>query len=132
MKHSLTLTLILTMFASSAMAETATPPAKESPNMGNMMGGKMYDRMNNHMEYMWEQLDTNNDGAISKEESTAFSNKKFEEKDANKDGKITKEEWESYRADKMKQRQEKMQEIKKKMDEIENKKPASPAEEKKK
>lgn len=44
------------------------------------------------MQRMFDDRDTNNDGAISKEEWTARGDKMFAEIDANKDGKITLEE----------------------------------------
>ena len=41
---------------------------------------------------MFEKVDTNGDGAITREEQRAFSDKKFDEIDANKDGKVTRDE----------------------------------------
>lgn len=45
-----------------------------------------------HGDKMFEKIDTNKDGAISKAESQAFNDAKFTAMDANKDGKVTKEE----------------------------------------
>lgn len=45
-----------------------------------------------HGDKMFEKIDTNKDGAISKAESQAFHDAKFTGMDANKDGKVTKEE----------------------------------------
>ena len=64
-------------------------------------------RMTEYMERTWKEIDTNNDGIITREESIAFSNKKFDDKDLNKDGKITRAEWDSYREEKMKEAREK-------------------------
>jgi hypothetical protein len=61
--------------------------------------------------HMIEKMDTNKDGAVSKDEAMAFHGQKFDEMDADKDGKLTKEEgkafmekkkaeWEAKRADK--------------------------------
>lgn len=46
---------------------------------------------------MFEKVDTNKDGVITKDESVAFHDKMFARKDLNKDGKITKEEAEKAR-----------------------------------
>ena len=115
MKLSLTLGLALAMFANTAMAETPTETAPKPeqaakmPHMdGNMMGEKIHKRMDERMSRAWQELDANNDGAITKEESSAYSNKKFEEKDTNKDGKVTKAEWDAFRAAKMTERKAKM------------------------
>lgn len=121
MKNTLGLTLILTFIAGSAMAESA--PAKPAPEKAPLSSsqesytGKIphadevknmrKTRMAEYMERTWKEIDTNNDGVITREESTAFSNKKFDDKDINKDGKITKEEWDAYREEKMKEAREK-------------------------
>ncbi len=121
MKNTLGLTLILTLIASSAMAESS--PAKTAPEKTAASSTQeSYDskiphaaevknmrknRMAEYMERTWKEIDTNNDGVITREESTAFSNKKFDDKDLNKDGKITKEEWDAYREEKMKEAREK-------------------------
>lgn len=41
---------------------------------------------------MFEKIDTNKDGVVTKEETSAFHDAKFAEMDSNKDGKVTKEE----------------------------------------
>jgi Ca2+-binding EF-hand superfamily protein len=46
---------------------------------------------------MFEQSDTNSDGAISKEEFLANAEKRFSKIDANNDGKLTKEEFKAHR-----------------------------------
>lgn len=118
MKNSIKLGLILTVFSSAAIADdhmqkSGMGDAKEP--MKQEMREKMKERMHNRSEYMWNELDANNDGFISKEESNAYSNKKFEEKDADKDGKVTKEEWEAHRKAKMEKMKEKHKEMKKNM-----------------
>jgi Ca2+-binding EF-hand superfamily protein len=62
------------------------------------------------MEKMWKEMDTNEDGSITREESTAFGNKKFDERDSNKDGKVTREEWDAFRKAKMEERKKRMNE----------------------
>jgi Ca2+-binding EF-hand superfamily protein len=42
--------------------------------------------------WMWQEMDTNKDGAVSKKEFDAFHSARFKELDANKDGKVTQEE----------------------------------------
>jgi hypothetical protein len=45
---------------------------------------------------MFEEMDANKDGAISKQEALDFHGKKFDEMDANHDGKVTKDEGQTY------------------------------------
>lgn len=111
MKTSLALAITLTAFSTAAMAETpavtTSQPAQATgvPAMGgNMtqhMRGEMHNRMKNHKERMWKEMDANGDGSISREESTAFGNKKFDERDTNKDSKVTREEWDAFHTAKM-------------------------------
>ena len=49
-----------------------------------------------HGAKMFEKIDTDKDGAISKAESQAFHEARFAEMDANKDGKVTKEEGKAH------------------------------------
>lgn len=49
-----------------------------------------------HHGRMFEKMDTNSDGAVTKEEARTFHEKRFDEMDANKDGKVTKEETKAY------------------------------------
>jgi hypothetical protein len=123
MKRSLTLALVLTSISAIAFAQTSVPaaaptspiampaPAQGSapmPPHGNMMN---QDRMKTHMEHMFDEMDTNHDGVISKEESTAFGARKFDERDANHDGKVTKAEWIAFNeamAEKFKEKMQKM------------------------
>ena len=51
-------------------------------------------------DYYMKQIDTNNDGSISKEEHTAFGEKMFTDADTDKNGMISKEE---LKAEKMKE-----------------------------
>jgi len=130
MKRSTLLALMLTSISTSAFAETPAPASPAFP-AGKVIGGKDYlvrgemptppngamvhggvggmkDRMGRHMENVWDEMDTNKDGAISKEESAAFGARKFAERDANHDGKVTKEEWDGFRAKKMEEMRSKM------------------------
>ena len=47
---------------------------------------------------MWKDTDTNNDGYISKDESSMFHAKRFDEQDTNKDGKVSTAEMKAYKA----------------------------------
>ncbi len=108
MKTSLTIALVLATISTASFAQdpapAATPPTQAPAAMpmhdGSMMGGNK-DRAGKHMERVFEEMDTNKDSVISKEESAAFGAKKFDERDANKDGKVTKEEWEAFRKARM-------------------------------
>lgn len=127
MKHSLTIGLILAAFSTSAMAETPAPKLAEPAK-----AEKMQNRMKGRMERMWKEMDSNNDGAISKEESTAFGNKKFDEKDGNHDDTITREEWDAFHKAKMEEKKAKREAMKGKSDmPIGDKTPAAPADAKK-
>ncbi|MDE1152695.1 MAG: EF-hand domain-containing protein [Micavibrio sp.] len=59
-----------------------------SPALANDMSAKGK-AMSDHY---FSMIDTNGDGAISKDESTAFNDKMFAEADTNNDGKISKAE----------------------------------------
>ena len=49
-----------------------------------------------HMDHMWQEMDANNDGAISREEFAKANDMKFTEADTNKDGKVTTEERDAF------------------------------------
>lgn len=55
-------------------------------------GHKDGEKRHHHVEKMFEKIDTNGDGVITKEESQAFHEKKFTKMDADGDGNVTKEE----------------------------------------
>ncbi len=59
---------------------------------------------------MFEKVDADKDGAISKAESDAFHEKKFKEKDLNSDGKITQDEAKAHHEKKRAERQERREE----------------------
>lgn len=52
----------------------------------------------NHMKF--EDIDTNKDGFITKDEANAYHDKQFAKKDANSDTKISKEEFDAYHKEK--------------------------------
>jgi hypothetical protein len=79
---------------STAYAQDAKPAAEGG---AHPRAEKMKERMKEHHEKKWKEMDTDGDGSISKEESAAFHSKGFDEKDANKDGKISKEEAKAFR-----------------------------------
>lgn len=99
MKHTATLGILLAALSVPAFAET---PAKNASQAADAAAaGSPRDHMHNHMEKMWKEMDANGDGSISREESTAFGNKKFDERDTNHDGKVTREEWDAFHNAKM-------------------------------
>ncbi|MCB0391926.1 MAG: hypothetical protein KDD58_11585 [Bdellovibrionales bacterium] len=51
---------------------------------------------------MWEKMDTNNDGNVTRQEYDASHDKHFKDVDTNNDGKITKEEHKAFHKSKMK------------------------------
>lgn len=51
----------------------------------------------NHMTKMWQKMDSDNDGAVSKKEFDTFHADKFKKMDANNDGKVSKEEKKAYK-----------------------------------
>jgi hypothetical protein len=126
MKRSILLALMLTSISTAAFAQT---PAPTTPKAGEIIGGRDYlvqgempknldipasvgrdvrGGMGKHMENVWDEMDTNKDGAISKEESAAFGAKKFDERDINHDGKVTREEWDGFHAKRMEEYKNKM------------------------
>lgn len=114
MKHSLTLAIVFATISSAVFAQmpASAPISPQSTNTAptstpEPMSG-MQKRMEEHKGYMWKQLDANKDNSITKEESVAFSNKKFEEKDLNHDGKISIEEWDAAIAAKRSKAKDKM------------------------
>ncbi len=62
---------------------------------------KDHKKMDHHAK-MWETMDADKDGTVTKKEFEAAHMKKFDSMDANKDGKITKEEKMQAHKDKMK------------------------------
>ena len=71
------------MLTAAVLAFQALPALAED---GGPKGGEK------HGNRMFEEQDTNKDGAISEDEFVAFSKKRFVETDANKDGKVTQDE----------------------------------------
>ena len=77
-----------------------------------------------HEGKMFQENDTNNDGAISKDEWRVRGDKMFSETDANSDGKLTQEEMKAHREknraawkEKREERKENMGALKEKMKE---------------
>ncbi len=118
MRSSILLGIALATISTAAMAAEAPADSgkpADAPEM-HKMGDRMHKRMDEHMERMFKEMDSNNDGSISREESTAFGNKKFDERDANKDGKVTKEEWDAFRKTKMEEMKAKREKMMDKKD----------------
>ncbi|MCD8493982.1 MAG: EF-hand domain-containing protein [Alphaproteobacteria bacterium] len=76
-----TLALATIPAASYAQDNTPTPPPGPAGAMGHEGSGKML-----------KDADTNGDGMISKDEFTAFHEKRFTEMDTNSDGQISQDE----------------------------------------
>lgn len=53
------------------------------------------DEGDKHQKKMWNKLDTDGDGAISRQEYMDAMGKHFERADTDSDGKISKEEWQA-------------------------------------
>jgi hypothetical protein len=85
------------LMAGSAYAEDkpATAPATATTSAPAPADGK---HMGKHKGMMFEMMDTNHDGSVSKDEFTAHHTARFDKMDANHDGSVNKEEIEAYRA----------------------------------
>lgn len=85
MKHLMIATVMATSVLASgwAMAEEAAMPARA-------------ERMKQHMEKMFEAIDTDKDGAVSEQEHVTFSTARFKEMDGNGDGKVTADEMQTH------------------------------------
>ena len=99
MKKTTLATLVITLAAGSAFAATpvnapaGTPGGPTAPVSGEHKGPGGPGGPGAHM---FEETDTDHDGAISKAEWTAKGDKMFADIDANHDGKITKEEMKAH------------------------------------
>ena len=81
--------------ASSAVASSfvlAVSIAHAGPDHGAMHGQPMHGQIE---QRMFQEADSNSDGAISKNEFNAYQSKHFNKMDANRDGKITHAEMEA-------------------------------------
>lgn len=80
----------LTAFASAILSISIAQAAPDHH-------GSMHDQpMHGQIEHrMFREVDTNNDGAISRKEFNAYQAKHFKKMDANRDGKITQAEMEA-------------------------------------
>jgi Ca2+-binding EF-hand superfamily protein len=82
LKKSLMVLTSAAVIAGSSLAFAATTPA--TPATGDR-GAKMF-----------EKMDSNSDGFVSKDEYLAKTEKRFEAMDTNKDGKISKDEFKAH------------------------------------
>ncbi len=83
MKKDRAYLIIISSFFLSLSSAQAEPDTQHQPMHGQME------------EKMFKEADSNADGAISKDEFTAFQSKHFEKMDANSDGKISHDEMEA-------------------------------------
>ncbi len=81
------------------LAQTQPPPA----GGGRDSQPQLDPRMEKGIEMMFQDMDTNKDGKISKKEWMAAQERQFDRLDKNKDGSITKEEVKSDMMDRMRQ-----------------------------
>lgn len=85
------------------LAQTQAPP----PPQGGR-AAEMYARMEHAIDMMFQAMDTNHDGKISKKEWMAFQEKQFNQIDKNGDGFITRDEIKADMKERMRQEQEQM------------------------
>lgn len=125
MKKTLSVIALSTLFATSAFAQQAAT-AVETPATQAQESQKEYKRGEHHGKHkgdyksekkerhskVMEEVDTNKDGKVSKEESLAFAEKRFEKMDANKDGFITKDEIKKPNKDYKQEKREKTEDKK--------------------
>lgn len=78
-----------------------------------------------HHGKMFERVDADHDGVITKAESDAFHEQKFKEMDANSDGKITKEEGKAHWEKKKAEYKARKEEMRKKREAEKGEKPAA-------
>ena len=89
--------MLLTMAAAAIMA--SAPAFAEDHGKEGMMH-----KEGMHKGKMFEMMDANTDGMVSKDEFMADHMKRFEKMDANADGNVSKDEIEAYRAAKKAER----------------------------
>jgi len=75
-----------------AVPAQAEEQTQQRPGAGQMEGRMGSGRMAGHRGEMMKRLDTNGDGAVSKDEFLAGANERFAKMDRNGDGKLTQED----------------------------------------
>jgi hypothetical protein len=80
-----------------------------------------------HGKTMFEEMDTNNDGVISKDEFMASAGKRFDKIDANHDGKISHDEVEAFHKAQLEKLNKMREELKKQQAQQPAAAPAAPA-----
>lgn len=78
--------------AISSMLLSATLAHAEPKSCDEKMPGKMSGVLHGKEGMMFQNMDANGDGVVTKSEFKAFNNKRFKEMDANGDGKLTPED----------------------------------------
>jgi Ca2+-binding EF-hand superfamily protein len=82
------------MFAATAVL---AQPQGGMMSQGGMMGRGGHMAQGHWGDWMFDEMDANHDGIVTKREFDAYHDKWFKELDANHDGKITREERDAFR-----------------------------------
>ncbi len=101
MKKTTLSAIVIALAASSAFAAPPTPPTSQNPNMPPAPQGQPGGPGGEHHggpggRHMFEDIDANHDGSISKDEWVAHGEKMFKDFDANHDGKISQDEMKAF------------------------------------
>jgi Ca2+-binding EF-hand superfamily protein len=86
---------ILSVIATGCLMFAAAAP--QALAQGGMMGHGGMMSPGNRGDWMFDEMDTNHDGVVTKREFDAYHAKWFKELDANHDGKISREELDAHR-----------------------------------
>lgn len=83
--------LLVAVFCGGVLAQVQPPPRPSSPSRDSR-DSRPDPRMEQAVDMMFQDMDTNRDGKISKKEWMAAQERQFNNLDRNRDGSITKDE----------------------------------------